>query len=243
MTSSGQYNFGLTNAGIIIDAFERIQIDPVAITMRQMQSARVSLNLELLEWSNLGFNFWELMSGTINLAVNTPTYVLPANLVVLTDIWYSLVNGAGTGVNQDRIMIPITREEYAMIPNKLQPGIPTQYWLQMLSPPQVTIWEVPQAGQVAPNAVMNWYGLRQIMDANLTPGETPDIHYRATEALISGLTLRLCEKFGPTEPQARTAMLLEKKTIADRAWENLVRRDQEPGALMMRPNIAAYGRL
>ncbi len=242
--SSGTWNFALSNFSIVADAFERIQIPPESTTPQQLISARNSLNLELLEWSNRGFNFWKLTSGTINLVVNQATYVLPSTLVTLTELWYSVVNGGGTGVNQDRIMVPIDRTSYAQIVNKLQPGIPTQYWLQMLSPaPQITIWQVPQSGQVAPAAVLNWYGLEQIEDANVSGAETPDIHYRATEALIAGLALRLCEKFGPTQPQARQAMMLEKKTLADNAWNNLERRDQEPGYITFRPNIFAYGRM
>jgi hypothetical protein len=242
MTSSGTYNFGLSNASIVFDAFDRIQLRPTQLDRHQLMSARTSLNLELLEWSNRGFNFWETTSGTINLAFNQATYTLPTSLVTLTELYYSAVN-ASTGVNQDRIMIPITRTQYAMIVNKLQQGIPTQYWFQMLQTPQVTIWEIPQAGAVAPNFVLNWYGLSQIKDANIAGGETPDIDYRAIEALITGLTLRLAEKFGPADPNARRALLMEKKAFADQAWDNMVRRDQEPGSTTYRPNIGVYGQM
>ena len=143
MTTSGTWNFQLPNTSIVFEAFERIQVNPASPAMdpQKLISARNSLNLVLLEWSNKGFNFWKLTSGTVNLAVNQATYVLPATLVVLTEIWYSLVNAGGPGINQDRILVPIDRTSYAQITNKLQPGIPTQYWLQMLSPaPQITIW-------------------------------------------------------------------------------------------------------
>lgn len=242
MTSSGTYNFALSNVSIIFEAFDRIGVDPETITTRQMISARNSLNLELLEFSNRGFNFWKLDSGTINLALNQATYTLPANLVTLTELWYSQVNAQGAGVNQDRLMIPISRGQYAQISNKLQPGIPTQYWFQMLTTPQVTIWMVPQAGQTAPTTVLNWYGLQQIQDANLNGLETPDIHYRATEALITGQTLRLCEKFGPKDPQARQGMMMEKKALRDVAWENFTRRDNEPGDIIIQPAVSVYAR-
>lgn len=243
MASSGLYNFALPNVSIITEAFDRIQVDPETITPRQMVSARISLNLELVEWSNTAFNFWKLTGGTIPLVAGQATYTLPANLSTLTELWYSQVNALGTGVNQDRWLTPMTRSEYAQITNKLQPGLPTRYWLQMLVPQQFTVWEVPQAGQVAPNVVLNWYGLQQIQDANTTGAETPDIAYRAYSALTAKLTLRLCEKFGPKSPQARQQMMLEKKTIADAAYDNMARRDQEPGDIIIRPNVGVYGRL
>lgn len=241
MTSSGTYNFALSNASIIFEALDRIQKRPTEDDRHILISARNSLNLELSTWSNKGFNFWELLSGTINLAANTPTYVLPGNLVTLTELYYTQVNTGG--VNIDRIMMPIQRSQYAQITNKLQPGIPTQYWFQMLITPQITIWEIPAAGQVAPNYVLNWYGLSQIQDANLASGETPNVDYRCYEALITGLTLRLAEKFGPADPQAKRGMMEEKKAIADTAWGDMVRRDQEPGPILFRPRISGYGRM
>lgn len=245
MATSGTWNFSLTNSSIVLEAFDRIQVNPTEqlAAAHMMQSARTSLNLELLKWSNKGFNFWKLTSGTIPLVVGQATYTLPTNLVTMTELYYSLVNAGGPGVNQDRIIVAMSRGEYAEIVNKNQQGLPTRYWYQMLDIPQVTIWEVPQAGAAAPTAVLSWYGLQQIQDATLTPLETPDIHYRATEALVSGLTLRLCEKFGPKNPQARQALMTEKKMLAEEAWNDLTRRDQEPGDTVIRMNVSSYARL
>lgn len=237
MATSGTYDFGLTNASIIFEAFDRIGVRPTQMDRHMLNSARVSMNLELLDWSNRGFNFWQTTSGTIPLVANQATYTLPANMVTLTELYYTQVNGGGTGVNQDRTMTAITRQQYSQIVNKLQTGIPTQYWFQMLVTPQLTIWEVPYAGATAPNFVLSYYGLMQIQDANTTANETPNIHYRATDALIAGLALRLCEKFGPVP------RLAEKKAAADIAWENMVRRDQEPGPITVRPEIGRYGRM
>jgi len=241
VASSGTYNFAMANTSVVLEAFDRIQKPPPVLTRHMLVSARNSLNLELAAWSNAGMNFWETTGGTINLAVGTGTYTLPTNLVTMTELWYSTVNGGGTGVNNDRIMVPITRTQYSMIVNKNQQGIPTQYWFQMLETPQVTIWEVPFVG--APNYVLEWYGMQRVQDANLAGGETPDIPYRAIDALCARMALRLCEKFGPVNPQARQAMMMEKKAAADEAWELLMRRDQEPGPMTINANIAAYGKM
>lgn len=239
--TSGTYNFGLSNTSVLFEAFDRIGIRPAAVDRHQIISARNSLNLEMIDWEDAGFQAWELDTGTINLAVNQPVYTLPANLVTMTELWYSNVNGNGTGVNLDRIMIPITRTQYAALTNKLQQGIPTQYWFQMLAIPQVTIWEVPSVG--APDYVMQWYGLKQMQDMNVDGGQAPDVPRRALECLCARMAFRLCEKFGPSNPQARQALMAEKKAIADDAWQKMVRRDQEPGATTIFPNTSSYGRM
>lgn len=241
MPSSGTYNFSLSNTSILFEAFDRIGIRPHQVERHHIISARNSLNLELIDWEDAGFNAWKLDSGTIPLVVNQGVYTLPANLVTLTELWYSGVNQNGAGVNIDRILIPITRTQYAAITNKLQQGIPTQFWFQMLDIPQITIWEVPFTG--APSYVLNWYGLQQMQDAGFGGGETPDVPRRATECLCARMAKRLCEKFGPANPQARQMMMQEKTLLAQEQWEKMTRRDQEPGPISIYPNVSAYARM
>jgi len=241
LTSSGTYALALSNASILMEAFDRIGHPPPMVDRHMMMSARNSLNLEMIEWEDDGMVFWKTASGTVTLAAGTGTYALPTNLVTLTELWYSTVNGGGTGVNADRLMTPLTRSSYAAIANKNQTDIPTAYWFQMLATPQVTVWQVPVVG--APTYALNWYGLQQMQDAGISGGETPDAPRRALSALTAKMALRLCEKFGPKEPQARRMMMEEKKTIADEAYGKMVRRDQEPGPMIIQPNISAYGRM
>lgn len=242
-STSGTYNFAMSDTNVVFEAFDRIGIRPPQIDRHHLISARNSLNLEMIEWEDAGFNAWKTTSGTINLTANQPTYTLPANLVTLTELYYTTVNGNGSGINLDRIMVPITRTQYSMVTNKLQQGIPTQYWFQMLAVPQITIWEIPAPGAASPNYVLNWYGLQQMQDANLEGGQTPDVVRRAIPALTAKMAFRLCEKFGPTQPQARQALMQEKKALADEAFDLMARRDQEPGPTQYRPNVGLYGRM
>ena len=241
--TSGLFSFQLSNSGVIFEAFDRIGKRPPQVDRHMVASARISLNLELLDWSNEGWNFWKTTSGTINLAANQPTYALPPDLVTIEELYYSQLNTLGSGINSDRMMVPITRTQYAAVVNKLQPGIPSQYWFQMLDPPQVTIWPVPAMGQVAPSFVLNWFGLQQMEDANPYGGEVPDIHYRATDTLCAKMAVRLCEKFGPEDADSRTELMTEKKMIADASWMALQRRDQEPGNVTFRPMVYPYARM
>ena len=242
MTSSGTYGFAPTNFSLIIEAFDRIPDRPPELTQHQILSARTSLNLEMISWENAGLNGWKIVVGTINLVAGTATYSLPANVVMLTDLLYTTVNGGGAGVNSDRIMTPIAKSQYAEITNKLQAGTPSQYWLDLLMPqPQVTIWQPPAVG--APTNILSYYGLQQTQDAGIGGGETPDAPRRAFDALAARLTLRLAEKFGPKDPQAREGLMKEKAMIAEQAWDLFTRRDQDMGAIKIQPNISGYARI
>lgn len=199
-------------------------------------SARTSINLELIKWANIGFSLWKEVSGTIDLATGVATYPLSPNLVTVTEVWYSLINGLGSGINSDRIMLPMTRTQYAQLPNKLQTGTPTQFWYQMLAIPQITVWQVPAPGAGAPTYVVNWYGLERMQDAQPVSGQTPDVVYRGLDALCACLTKRLAEKFAP-------ARMAEKKELADEAFYDLQTRDQEMGPLLIQPQIGVYGKI
>ena len=232
--TSGTYDWFLSNSGVVIEAFDRIGLRPPELTRHHMMSARNSINLECLQWANVGINLFKVISGTINLIANQATYALQADLVTLTDVWYTTVNGNGAGYNQDRILTPVTRQEYAMIPNKLQPGIPNQFWYEMLATPTITFWQPPSQG--APDYVVNWFGLQQIQDANLGGGERPDIVYRAIDALCARLAWRLAIKFAP-------AMTAARKDDATEAWNDFATRDQEMGGMVIQPNVSGYWRI
>jgi hypothetical protein len=241
-TSSGTTAFTLSNGEILFEAAERCGKNPAEITRNHMISLRRSLNLELVRWSLRGVNLWKVVEATITLVAGQATYALPSDLVTLTELWYSTQNGPvlpvppppSPGITTDRFMAPLTRTEYAMIPNKTQTGIPTQYWFERLAAPQLTLWQVPAYG--APYATLNYFYLQRIFDANLGSGETPDVVYRGLDALCSGITARFAEKFAPE-------MFKDKKAQAAEDWEYFITNDQETGPFMMTPNVSVYGRL
>jgi hypothetical protein len=240
-SSSGTWGFSPSNSELVFEAFDRIGVRPEAITRHHLTSARNSLGYELIRWTNNGAPLWKIVTGTINLLAGTATYTLPASLVTLTEVYLSLVNGNGTGQNSDVVLTPVTRTEFAQIPNKNSPGNPVQFWFEMLATPQVTFWQNPSIG--APTYVVNWYGLQQIQDAGIGGGETPDVVYRGLDALASALALRLFTKFGPANPMERQARLAELKEQAATSWSDFVTRDQEMGPRLIQPNIGIYGHI
>lgn len=244
-TSSGVYTWAPSNYALVMESFDRCLMPPPMVERHHLISARYSLNAELSDWANQGFPLWKIISGTINLVPAVGTYAIDQSIETLTEVYYSQINGDGAGQNNDRIMVPLTRTQYAMIPNKQTQGTPTQYWLQMLATPQVTLWQVPQVG--APNYVVSWYGLQRMQDANLGSGETPDIVYRAYEALTAKMAMRLWTKFGFKASGGNAQLYTMHRGIlkeeAENAWNNFQTRDQEIGPLKIQPGVGVYGRI
>lgn len=132
----------------------------------------------------------------------------------------------------DRILYPISETDYASIPEKYQQGLPTCYFYNRQSPiPTVTLWLVP-GSTTGPYTLQYWYS-RQIQDANLGGGQTPDIPYRFFEALCADLAARLAQKFAP-------AMWPTLKAEAQAQWKTASDADTEKVSLYIAPDLSAY---
>lgn len=95
MTTSGTYNFNPSLADIALEALDRCEIRPPAITNEIMTSVKRSINLELERWSNLGVNLWLVDLQTINLVQGVTTYSIPPETVSILDVYirtFSLTN-------------------------------------------------------------------------------------------------------------------------------------------------------
>lgn len=137
----------------------------------------------------------------------------------------------------DLIMSPISRTEYAAIPNKQSQGRPTSFWFDRLNPPTLYVWQVaptPQQGQ--PNNqpyAAAIYSMKQIDDANPTNGEVPGMPNRFIPVLAAELTAMLAEKFAP-------ALFMQKMTIAKEMWSRASIEDMENVPLYVIPGLEGY---
>lgn len=211
-------------------------MSPPNLTRRHFISARRSLNLVFVKWSNRGVNLWEVLGPvTVPLVAGQVTYTVPSNSVSLLDMYYTIVNGGGQGVNNDRIMLPISRTEYAEYPNKLSQGTPSVYWYQKLTPtPQITIYQAPFAG--SPNYQLNYYYLSQIQDGNVVGTESPNVPYRFLEALCADLAYALGQK----PDLCPTANISQLRSSAAEAWTEASETDREDVPIAIQPAINRY---
>lgn len=230
MTSSGTYNFNPAIGEIVLQAFNLCGVRPTSLTQEHLNSARQSMNLMLSRWCNLGVNLWKVDTVTINLVAGQSTYSVPSDTIMILDMYNR--TPAGT-TNTDRIMMPISRSEYASYPNKSLQGFPTVFWFDRLISPTVTVWPVPD-GSGSPSTI-TYYRVTQVQDANLPGGETLDVPYRWLDAFANGLAYYLSRIW---QPQL-TAQL---KQEADEAYAIAAAQDVENVSVYISPQIQGYFR-
>lgn len=130
----------------------------------------------------------------------------------------------------DYIMTPLGRSDYADIPDKAVQGRPTSYWYDRVQNQNITLWQVPDAN--GPYQLQA-YRMRRLQDAALTMGQTPDVVYRAIDALCGQLAVRLAMKYAKD-------MLPVIKADADGSWQALMNEDRERAQLFILPDFTGY---
>lgn len=139
------------------------------------------------------------------------------------------VNGGSAAI--DILLYPLSRNDYAAIPQKGQQGRPTSIWFQREINPQFTIWPEPDGN--GPYQFQG-YMLRQVQDANPVGGQTMDIPYRAFMAFVAGLAADLAVKVAPD----RLPVL---QPLAEAAWDSFSTDDREKVPLYLCPDFSGYG--
>ena len=130
MSTTGSTAFNMDFSELAEEAWERAGRE-----MRSgydLRTARRSMNLMTIEWSNRGLNMWTIEQGTITLTPGLNTYALPTDTIDLLD--HVIRTGANAVNTQSDLSITrISVSTYATIPNKLAQGRPIQVWIQRLS--------------------------------------------------------------------------------------------------------------
>jgi hypothetical protein len=191
-----------------------------------MESARMATNMMLSRWSNQGVNLWAVDLVTVPLVQGTSTYAVDGNTIMVLDAYTTTANGP------DRVIMPISRTEYASYPNKTQQGFPTSYWFDRLVSPTLTLWPVPDGSSAT---TLKYYRVRQVQDANLQNGENVEIPYRWLEAFADGLAYRLARIW---QPQMAVAL----KGQADESYQIAAEQDVEVVNTYISPMIGGYFR-
>lgn len=226
MSSSGTYNFAPSNADLVLGALGRIRIRPTEVTTEHLQKAYQEANYLLVEFANKQPNLWESELLDLTLAAGTATYSLPQRTVMVLIAY--LRTSAGDQGQQDRILYPCSTTEYASYPNKLQQGLPTVYWFNRQIIPQVSFYQCPND-----TMTVKLQCVRQMQDANLPSGETPDLPYRWFDAFLAGLAYRLSRYYAPDLEQMR-------KADAAEAWAVAATNDVENVPLSISADFTAY---
>jgi len=191
MTTSGTYAFGdIQQIDVITEAFERIGRNPASLSSNDVDSARRSLNFLFSDWANQGPNLWEVDLVALPLSAGTESYTLDVETVYILQAYTRTTSG---GINTDLVISPISRSEYAAIPNKAQTSYrPTQFYFERTITPSLFLWPVPQDDSVT----LYYYRMKIQQDAGAFT-DSMDAPNRWMEAIAAGLAAKLAVKFAP----------------------------------------------
>jgi hypothetical protein len=239
MATSNTYTFNPSMGELTIYAYNLIGVRGTALLQEHMEAARMASNMLLSRWSNQGVNLWAVDLVTTTLVTDQSTYPVDASTVAILDAY--VVNDQ-TGENIDRIILPISRTEYASYPNKEQQGFPTVYWFDRLisssrstgsAGPSVTLWPVPNVDNGP--STLKYYRVRQLQDSAIQNGQTVEIPYLWLEAFAYALAQRLAQIWNP---QA-VAMI---KPMADEAYTIAAEQNVETASYFISPMVSGYFR-
>lgn len=236
MTSSGAYDYSLSNGEAVLAAYERCRVRAPSIRQEHMLTARRELNLLFVELSNRQVNLWRVEQLSVDMVEGTASYDIPGRVVMILDAYISLDNG--TTEQTDTYVTPISRTDYASYGQKFTTARPTVYWFDRLIAPTITMVPVPDGNGPY---VFNYYACTQMQDASLPGGETPDLPYRWLDVLVTGLAKRLAKSYPPDGVD----MLAFEKARADdyaEAWSYASTQDVENVPIVFAPAIGSYYR-
>jgi hypothetical protein len=228
LPTSGTFTYAPDLGELVLYAFNLAGVRPTAITQAHMESARMAANLLNARWSGQDVNLWAIDLQSIPLVAGNATYSVPATTIAILDAYTT--QGSGQG-QRNRVILPISRSEYASYSNPNQQGAITTYWFNKLLGPSITFYQTPDGT----SDTVNYYRVRQLMDARLLGGQQPEVPYYFLEAYALGLAQRLAMVWNP-------GMAGGLKTLADEAFEIAANQNTERAAFYVAPMIAGYWR-
>ena len=218
MATSGTFASSFPFDDLLTEAWERIGKSPAILNASVAESARRSLQLVLISWTNESAPLWQIIPTTLTLASGVSTVTLPAQFADVLDIYV-------TWNATDYILGRVGRSDYNSYSNKAITGRPTQVWLErQLAAPVLHLYPVPDQVYTA-----TAYCLRQPQDVG-GMAQTMDAPFLWGEALCSALAARLAEKFAPDR-------LNEKVALAVDAFKKAKGESRERVSLRIAPDL------
>ena len=196
MATSGTSAFDLNIDDIIEEAYERCGIR--TNSGRDLRSARRSLNLLFSEWGNRGVHIWKVSLNEIALVAGTAQYSVNSAVSDVLEAYISTTAAAqNTSSTNDVSLTKIDRSAYAALPNKLQTGQPSQYFVDRQTTPQIFLYLAPDATTFT---TLKFYTIDRIQDAGIYTNQA-DVVYRFLPCMCSGLAYFLAMKKAPDRIQ------------------------------------------
>ena len=186
MATSGTTSFNLTIEEIIDEAFNRCGVRPNS--GNDLRKARRNLNVLFSDWGNRGVHLWKVELDEIALVAGQAEYTCNSDVSDVLEAFVSTTGGGNDTANtQDVSLTKVDRSNYAALPNKLNQGQPSQYYVDRQTTPKIYLYQAPDASTYT---YVKFYVVKRIEDAGAY-SNNPDAVYRFLPCMIAGLAYYL----------------------------------------------------
>jgi len=186
MATSGTTAFNLTIEEIIDEAFNRCGVRPNS--GNDLRKARRNLNVLFSDWGNRGVHLWKVELDEIALVAGQAEYTCNSDVSDVLEAFVSTTGGGNDTANtQDVSLTKVDRSAYAALPNKLNQGQPSQYYVDRQTTPKIYLYQAPDASTYT---YVKFYVVKRIEDAGAY-SNNPDAVYRFLPCMIAGLAYYL----------------------------------------------------
>ena len=107
------------------------------------------------------------------------------------------ISGQATSDTNDIALTKIDRSAYSALPNKLETGQPSQYYVDRQTQPTISVYLAPDASTFT---TLKYYSINRIEDAGAYTNN-PDVPFRFLPCMCSGLAYYLAQKKAPDRIQ------------------------------------------
>ena len=231
MATSGTYGFGPNLGSLFLSAFSRIQVKRTELTPQHMEDAKNEANFMQAQWSNEGVQLWEQDLQTFTMSPGVATYPVPANTVMVLDLYIS-PNAGNSQLTQNRLIYPFSRTDYASLAEPNEEGFPTSFFFLRTVNPTLTFWPVPDNNTTYQ---CSYWRYKQIQDAVPSQGGNADLQYLFLDAYVAGLAHRLSRGYKPELEAIR-------KVDATEAFALAMKQNTENVPLFLQCGLQGYYR-
>lgn len=230
MASSGTTAFSPSLGELVLYAYNLCQVRSPSLSQAHMETARMAANLLLADWSQQGVNLWKVDLVVEPLVEGQATYTVDPKTIMVLDAY--IRTERPLQLPNDRIILPISRSEYASYGNKDRIGTPSVFWFDRLIAPTITLWQPPDGIN---GTSLCYYRVAQIEDAQLANAATMDLPHRWFKAFADGLALELARSWAP-------ALIPALAPFAEKSYGTASGNDVETANFYISPMLGGYYR-
>ena len=146
------------------------------------------------EWGNRGIHLWKVELDENALVSGQAEYTVNADVSDVLEAYISSSSiSAESSTTQDVSLTKIDRSTYAALPNKLNTGTSSQYYVERLTTPKIYLYQAPDLNTYTH---LKYYVIKRIEDAGAYTNQA-DVAFRFLPCMCAGLAYYLAMKVAP----------------------------------------------